>query len=77
VQIRASTTKQTENDPKIQGFSTPGYSTSYSVSRESAVAIELRKALCRMEEYYDEPARAAFASSWQSTVDGYKQQMAA
>lgn len=77
VQLRASTTKQTENDPKIQGFSTPGYSTSYSVSRESAVAIELRKALGRMEEYYDEPARAAFASSWQSTVDGYKQQMAA
>lgn len=77
VQLRASTTKQTENDPKIQGFSTPGYSTSYSVSRESAVAIELRKALGRMEEYYDEPARAAFASNWQSTVDGYKQQMAA
>lgn len=77
VQLRASTTKQTENDPKIQGFSTPGYSTSYSISRESAVAIELRKALGRMEEYYDKPARAAFASSWQSTVEGYKQQMAA
>ncbi|HFK4762016.1 TPA: T6SS effector BTH_I2691 family protein [Citrobacter farmeri] len=77
LQIRASTTRQTENDPNIQGLSTPGYSTSYSVSRESAVAIELRKALCRMEDYYDEPARADFANSWQSTVDAYKQQMTA
>lgn len=77
VQIRASTTQQIEKDPQVSGFSTPGYNTSYSSSRETVVATRIREALGRMEDYYDEPARAAFASNWQATVDRYTQQQSA
>ena len=75
VQIRTFTARQIENDPTIKNSGTPG--TSYAATRESQVAIKIRQALNRMEEYYDEPARERFADTWQGNVAYYTQQQSA
>ncbi|MDH2899142.1 T6SS effector BTH_I2691 family protein (plasmid) [Rahnella variigena] len=77
LQIKQSTAAQMKTDPNIKGVYTPGYTTSYSTSRENQVAAEVYKATRRMEDYYDEPARAEFARDYQSTVDGYNRKIVA
>lgn len=77
LQIKKSTTEQIEKDPTIKEFTTPGYHGSYTASRETQVAIKVRKALSRMEDYYSETQRAEFARTYQSTIDGYNHKIVA
>ncbi|QLK63552.1 hypothetical protein GE278_22455 (plasmid) [Enterobacteriaceae bacterium Kacie_13] len=77
LQIKTSTTEQIANDPSIKAFTTPGYNGSYTASRETQVAIKVRKALSRMEDYYSETQRAEFERTYQSTIDGYNRKIVA
>ena len=76
LQIKASTAEQMKYDPGIQGVYTPGYTTSYTASRETVVAQVVQAAVHRMEEYYDEPARAKFVQDYTSAVESYTESLA-
>lgn len=77
LQIKKSTTEQIEKDPNIKSTMPTGYSPSYGATRETQVAIKIREAIGRMEDYYDEAARAKFVETYQSTVDDYTQKIVA
>jgi len=77
LQIKKSTTEQIKKDPTLKSTMPTGYSTSYGVTRETLVAIKIREAIGRMEDYYDEAARADFAQAYQSTIDSYSRKIAA
>ena len=77
LQIKASTASQMAHDPSIQGVYTPGYTTSYTASRETVVAQKVHSAVHRMEDYYNESARAEFARKYDAIVDNYNGKIAA
>lgn len=71
LQIKASTADQMKYDPAIRGVYTPGYTTSYTASRNTVVAQKVHSAFNRMEKYYNEPARADFARRYDATIESY------